>query len=313
MEGVIDHHAHLLAVCAQEQVPYDFRDPASIAAAHREIAARGVTPTDDDRPFAESDLERAFLDGLRHAATLGISEITEAGLRSHEHLDTLLHLRSHGPLPTKVRVLIASGLAERSMPKRTGDDQVEVIGVKFYADGWLGPRTCAVNEPFEDGDRDRGVLFLEAQALARRARPFADAGWQIATHAIGDRAIEAVLDAYEMIFGADCRAAAPRIEHAQVLNADLISRMSEMGVVACIQPCFAVSDTPAALAALGERRAHDAYAWDRLLAAGVQVIAGSDFPIEPLDPQIGLDRLVSGAPISPALPREVAEGLMRAP
>lgn len=310
MEGVIDHHAHLLAVCARETMPYDPKDPASISAAHREMAARGVTPTDDDRSFDEPNLERAFLDGLRHAATLGIAEITEAGLRSHEHLDTLLHLRSHGPLPVKVRILVASGLAERAMPQRTGDDEVEVIGVKFYADGWLGPRTCAVTEPFEDGERDRGVLFLEAEKLARRARPFAEAGWQIATHAIGDRAIEAVLDAYERIWGTDVASAAPRIEHAQVLNADLISRMAEMGVVACIQPCFAVSDTPAALAGLGPERAGSSYAWDRLLDAGVRVITGSDFPIEPLDPAVGLERLVSGAPISAGLPEQVARDLL---
>lgn len=310
LTGVIDHHAHLLAVCARESMPYDPHDPASIAAVHREIAERGATPVDDDRPFDEPDLESAFRDGLRHAADLGIAEITEAGLRSHAHLDALLHLRSHGDLPVRVRILVASGLAERAMPQRTGDDQVEVIGVKFYADGWLGPRTCALREPFDDGPRDRGVLFLEAQALARRATPFAERRWQIATHAIGDRAIEAVLDAYEMIWGTEVHAAAPRIEHAQVLNADLISRMAEMGVVACIQPCFAVSDAQAAVEALGEERAHRSYAWDRMLAAGVRVISGSDFPIEPLDPQIGLQRLIDGAPISAPLPAETAMALL---
>jgi predicted amidohydrolase YtcJ len=226
------------------------------------------------------------------------------------HLDALLELRAAGPLPTRVKVLVASGLAERTGPtlRRTGDDAVEVIGVKLYADGWLGPRTCALCRPFDDTGGD-GVLFLDADALARRAAPFAEAGWMIATHAIGDRAVAAVLDGYEQVYGDDCRTAAPRIEHAQVLSHELIARMAELGVVACIQPSFATSDAATAVAALGDR-VEASYRWDRLLAAGVRVIAGSDFPIETLDPRVGLQRLVEGCAISPALPFDAALAMM---
>ena len=118
----------------------------------------------------------------------------------------------------------------------------------------------------------------------RAADPFAEAGWTIATHAIGDRAIEAVLDAYEKVYGSDCPAAAPRIEHAQVLRADLVRRMSELGVVVCIQPGFAVSGAADARSALGRDRVEEAYRWDALLDGGVRVVAGSDFPIEPMEP-----------------------------
>jgi predicted amidohydrolase YtcJ len=180
-----------------------------------------------------------------------------------------------------------------------------VLGVKFYADGWLGPRTCACSLPFADvgGGDDDGILFLDAATLARRAAPYAEAGWQLATHAIGDRAIEAVLDAYASMFGspAACRQAAPRIEHAQVLRPDLIERMAEWGVVACIQPSFAFSDAEAATSALAGRFP-EAYRWDHLLEAGVRVIAGSDYPIETLDPVVGLERLTSG-------PRPLAEAV----
>ena len=181
---------------------------------------------------------------------------------------------------------------------RTGDPWVEVIGVKFYADGWLGPRTCAVREPFMDrrdphGGGDTGILFLDADTLARRADQYAERGFTIATHAIGDRAVEQVLIAYEKIFGADCAEAAPRIEHAQLLSPELIERMARLGVVACIQPSFALSDRESALKALDEERLEYAYRWDLLLDAGVRVIAGSDYPIEVLSPMIGVQRLLT--------------------
>jgi predicted amidohydrolase YtcJ len=171
---------------------------------------------------------------------------------------------------------------------------VELEGVKFYADGWVGPRTCAVREAFEDAAH-HGVLFLDADALARRADPFAEAGFTIATHAIGDRAIEVVLDAYERLYGSDCAAAAPRIEHGQVLRPDLITRMADLGVVVCIQPSFAVSDALGARVALGSARMETAYRWDLLLDAGVRVISGADWPIETLAPLEGLQHLVTGA------------------
>jgi predicted amidohydrolase YtcJ len=117
-----------------------------------------------------------------------------------------------------------------------------------------------------------------------------------------------------MIYGTGCAEAAPRIEHAQVLRPDLVDRMAEMGVVACIQPSFAVSDAPTAWDALGDRMA-TAYRWSMLLEAGVPVISGSDFPIEDLSPLVGLGRLVTGAddsgrPVAPRLPLADALAVM---
>jgi predicted amidohydrolase YtcJ len=113
------------------------------------------------------------------------------------------------------------------------------------------------------------------------------------------------------VYGGDdgVRAAAPRIEHAQVLRPDLIDRMAALGVVACIQPCFAASDAASITSALAGRYPV-AYRWDLLLDAGVRVIAGSDFPIETLDPTIGLERLTTG---DHALSEDVAFGLLTTP
>jgi predicted amidohydrolase YtcJ len=120
-----------------------------------------------------------------------------------------------------------------------------------------------------------------------------------------------VLDAYEKVYGSDCPAAAPRVEHAQVLRADLVRRMAELGVVACIQPGFAVSDASEARVALGSDRVEEAYRWDALLDAGVRVVAGSDFPIESLPPLAGLQQLATGGDVgAPTLPVERALALM---
>jgi predicted amidohydrolase YtcJ len=289
--GFVDHHAHLLRVAAGDIPAYDYSDPASIAAYHRSLSTRQLTPMDVVAPPPEqADLPKALFEGLKRAHDAGIVQITEAGMTDWSYLDALRVLRDRGDLPVRVRLLVASGLADPKRMQREGDDRLEVEGVKFYADGWLGPRTCAVDELFTDED-DRGVLFLDAITLARRAVPFALRGWTIATHAIGDRAIAAVIDAYEMVYGEDCAAAQPRIEHAQVITPLLVERMAELGIVACIQPGFAHQDTDTARRGLGRERMESAYNWNLLLDGGVPVITGSDHPIDDLDPLAGLRRL----------------------
>ena len=314
----VDHHVHLVRVSAGAKRAYTVGQPETIADHHRRIFEAGITPMDEPAsPPAADDLVTALREGLQKAADLGLTGITEAGLNDWALWDALVQLRAEdgGRLPVDVRIMIASGaadLARMAAASRDNDEHLALVGVKFYADGWLGPRTCACSLPFADVEgEERGILFLDAETLARRARPFAEAGWGLATHAIGDRAIEACLDAYEAVYGGPegCREAAPRIEHAQVLRPDLIERMASLGVVACIQPCFAASDAESIALALAGRLP-ESYRWDLLLAAGVRVIAGSDFPIETMDPEIGLERLQQGPfPLS----EDVARRLMTTP
>jgi predicted amidohydrolase YtcJ len=312
--GFVDHHTHLLYMSHQAEPARKYE---STTAFHRSVKDRWSTPMDEEfKPLEVTDELRGDLErGLNQARDLGLVEITEAGMRDWAYLDALRDLRTRDVLPVRVRILVASGIADLARMERTGDPWVEVIGVKLYADGWVGPRTCALCQPFNDEAGNDGVLFMDVDELASRADPYAEAGWTIATHAIGDRGIETVLDAYEKVFGRDCAEAAPRIEHAQVLNDDLIRRMRDMGVVACIQPGFAVSDADSARAGLGDRW-EMAYRWDLLLDAGVKVITGSDYPIESLSPLIGLHRLVTGdtedgkATGAPTLPLDVALDLV---
>ncbi len=235
------------------------------------------------------------------------------GMRDWRYLDALAG-SGEEPLPARVRIYLGSGLAERAgaadLAARRADcgPWVRLDGVKFYADGWLVPRTCAMCRSFDDED-NAGILFADAAALARRIEPFAAGGWRIATHAIGDRAVEAVLDAYELAWGGDrgaVAAAAPRIEHGSVLSAELVSRIAELGVFVCIQPSFAVTDAVQVPAALGEDRLQSAYPWASLVVAGARLLSGTDYPIEVIEPLVGLARLVTGRSLRPGFHADAA-------
>ena len=303
--GFIDSHTHLLKEAAQAPFPWA---GTTVAGFHQATAQAGITPMDVPEappPGPPEALPGRLLEGLRRAAAAGLTEITEMGLRDWRYLDALDALQQAGPLPVRVRIYLASGLAEEANPKEADARRaaaagpgrwVSLDGVKFYADGWLGPRTCAMEHGFADRG-GTGILFLTAAELARRIAPLAARGWRIATHAIGDRGVATVLDAYDLAWDGDrtaIAAAAPRIEHASLQSAELISRLAASGVVACLQPSFAVTDVPAVGAGLDPARAATTYPWAALAAAGAPLLAGSDYPIEVLDPLPGLARLVAG-------------------
>ncbi|HUZ24034.1 MAG TPA: amidohydrolase family protein [Streptosporangiaceae bacterium] len=301
--GFADGHSHLLKDSAG--LGMLVAAPA-VRAFHERVARQRSTPMDVLDPVPPgpvSGLAARLYAGLARAAAAGLVEVTEMGVRDWRYLDALAALQAAGPLPARVRVYLASGLAAEATTAELAARRaahsgpwVRVEGVKFYADGWLGPRTCAMCRGFADTG-DEGVLFLDGPALAGRIAPLIEAGWRIATHAIGDRAVAAVLDGYELAWGGDLAAMAaarPRIEHASLLSAELIARMAAGGVTACIQPSFAVTDSAQVRLAIGPELRELAYPWAALTAARVPVVAGSDYPIEVLEPLVGLARLVRG-------------------
>jgi predicted amidohydrolase YtcJ len=311
--GFVDHHTHLLKDSAG--IPFAWQG-TTVRAFHEQVRRDGVTPMDVPEPAGPglaagsgpaagepvAELARRLLRGLSRAAQAGLTEVTEMGMRRWRYLDALAAIGQDHPLPARVRIYLASGLAEQSaaaeLESRRSDcgPWVRLDGIKFYADGWLVPRTCAMCRSFEDEESD-GILFADAPALARRIEPFATRGWRIATHAIGDRAVDTVLDAYELAWGHDRRAVAaarPRIEHGSILPAGLAERIAELGVHVCIQPSFPVTDAAQVPVALGAARAATAYPWAALAASGTPLLLGTDYPIEVIEPLVSLARLVRG-------------------
>jgi predicted amidohydrolase YtcJ len=300
--GFVDAHTHLLKEAAGMPFPWQ---ETGVAEFHRDVARSGGTPMDVlDPPLSGplADVAARLEAGLATASGAGLVEVTEMGMCAWWYLDALNVLQQRGPLSARVRIYLASGLAEKTTwseldeRRASAGPWVSLDGVKFYADGWIGPRTCALCRPFADHGGS-GLLFMDADTLAHRIEPFAAHGWRIATHAIGDRAITAALDAYEMAWGGDSAAlsaASPRIEHASVQSSRLTARLAESGVVCCIQPSFAVTDAEQVQLAFEPGLSASAYPWELLAESGARLLGGSDYPIEVLEPLVGLARLVSG-------------------
>lgn len=166
--------------------------------------------------------------------------------------------------------------------------------VKLYADGALGSRGAALLADYSDEPGNRGLLFLEPDAMSEQVDRVLSCGLQAGVHAIGDRADRVVLDA--LAAGISAHPDNPgrhRVEHAQVLTAADLPRFAELGVIAAMQPTHATSDMYWAEDRLGPERVRFAYAWRSLLESGARLAFGSDFPVEAIDPMFGIHAAVT--------------------
>ena len=150
-----------------------------------------------------------------------------------------------------------------------GDDRLTVRAIKLYSDGALGSRGAWLLEEYADAPGQFGHNITPMEDIERVTRDGMQAGFQICTHAIGDRGNQEVLDIYERSFEDFPQAASNhrfRIEHAQHLHLDDIPRFAEMGVIPAMQAIHMSSDRPWAIDRLGRQRIEDgAYVWQKLL------------------------------------------------
>jgi predicted amidohydrolase YtcJ len=161
------------------------------------------------------------------------------------------------------------------------DGRLWVRSIKMYADGALGSRGAALLEPYADDPANTGLILTPGQRIEEVALAALDTGFQICVHAIGDRANRMVLDAFAAVRkrGGD-GAARPRIEHAQIVAPQDISRFAQLGIIASVQATHALSDMPWVPSRLGEARLAEAYPWRALFDAGAIVANGTDAPVE---------------------------------
>lgn len=166
--------------------------------------------------------------------------------------------------------------------------------VKLFADGSLGARSAALEEEYADRPGWKGNLLNTDEqffAIADRAASF---GFQIATHAIGDRAIHQVMDAYERVMKkrklVDPRF---RLEHFQVIDEGDAGRARELGIIPSMQATNATFNYPMPDERLGKERVPNAYAWRKVLDAGNIIAGGTDAPITPVDPLIEMHSAVN--------------------
>ncbi len=188
------------------------------------------------------------------------------------------------------------------------DGRLRLQGVKLYLDGALGSRGAWLKAPYADEPGHRGLRLLDPAKLRNLMSRANFVGYQLAVHAIGDAANAELLDAYAEIAPAYGPRLRNRIEHAQLLDPADIPRFRALGVTASMQPVHAPSDRTMAEARLDPGRLAGAYAWKSLLAAGALLAFGSDAPVEPVNPFLGLHAATTraGWRTEEALPLEAA-------
>jgi predicted amidohydrolase YtcJ len=172
--------------------------------------------------------------------------------------------------------------------------RLRVRAIKLFADGALGSRGAALLEDYDDEPGNRGLVLTDGEEIRRVAIEALRHGFQLCTHAIGDRANRLVLDAYAVALAA---VAAPdhrfRVEHAQVLSEVDVPRFAALGVIPSVQTSHQAADMPWATDRLGPERARGAYAWRALRDTGVVIPNGSDAPVEPVNPMLGFHAAVT--------------------
>lgn len=166
-----------------------------------------------------------------------------------------------------------------------------VRSVKMYSDGALGSRGAALLAPYNDDPANSGLLVSTVEHMTEVARRGRAAGFQMNTHAIGDRGVRNVIDAYEAagVVPSDRW----RIEHLQVVAPSDFPRIAHDGIIGSMQPTHATSDMRWAEARLGPERVKGAYAWRTVLNSGARLALGSDFPVEDVNPWFGIDSAVT--------------------
>jgi len=161
--------------------------------------------------------------------------------------------------------------------------------LKGFMDGTLGSATMMVFEPFEDEPDKTGLPQMSYEELERRVLASDKAGFQIGIHAIGPKANNWILNAFEKAREVNgVRDSRHRSEHAQILTDDDIPRFAELAVIASMQPTHCITDKRFCEKRIGYERSKGAYAWRRLLDAGARIAFGTDYSVEPLDPLEGL-------------------------
>lgn len=245
-------------------------------------------------------------EAIAEAHHLGLTGIHDQRVQ-HEGRQTFRlfqALRRQDELNLRVHMNIAAEhLAEAAtlgLQPGFGDDRLWIGHLKAFADGTMGSRTARMIEPFEGEPDNYGLAVTPAEALWELAEQARRAGFPLSVHAIGDLAVREVVDVLGELpameqgsrgaggQGKFFPAALPhRIEHVQVIHPDDLPRLSQFGIVASVQPVHLLTDWPTADKVWG-KRARYAYAFRSLLDRGTRLALGSDAPVAPLNPMLGI-------------------------
>lgn len=245
----------------------------------------------EEETYAEA--RQALRLAIEEALGKGITSFQDAGVLPAT-IDLYRDALADGELRLRVWAMLSAETEdlEHVLPRvrviGLGDDRLTVRAVKAYADGALGSRGAWLLEPYADDPLTAGLNVVPLSEIRRVVELALEHGYQVGTHAIGDRANREVLDIYATAFARHPEAARDarfRIEHAQIVHPNDAARFAGLGVIAAMQGIHAISDGPWTPDRLGPERTRErAYQFRRLLDSGAIVINGTDAPVEDVDP-----------------------------
>ncbi|MBL7863108.1 MAG: amidohydrolase [Cyclobacteriaceae bacterium] len=236
----------------------------------------------------EQALELAMAACLRN----GITSFHDAGV-SRENIELYKRFKTAGKLNTRIYAMLtgfdSNLLYEwfRKGPEVDTANLLTIRAIKLNCDGALGSRGAWLLEPYSDRPDFSGMATLSMDTVLKISREGLKHGFQICSHAIGDRANKEILDRYETALREkpEVRDHRYRIEHAQHLHPNDIPRFGMLGVIPAMQAIHLSSDRPWAIDRLGAKRIREgAYMWQSLLKTGAVIVNGTDVPVEPINP-----------------------------
>jgi len=276
--GILQERANELADRAVPAATEAECDTA-IARAQQEALRRGVTGV-------ESLEQASSYAAFRRARDRGDLSVRVVMGIPHRSLASSLPTTGTPPQIRDSGAFDLESAVAEGMKTGDGDEWLRIGHVKFFSDGALGSQTAALEEPYE-GSADRGILTFDPLELRADVARAAAAGLAVAIHAIGDRAVRVAIEAI-----APSRVTSPglrqRVEHVQLVREEDLGRFGALGVIASMQPIHCTSDRDLADQHWGPRRTPRAYPWRTLLERGAVLAFGSDAPVEPIDPLLGI-------------------------
>ena len=241
--------------------------------------AMGILP-----PNTSKDITKALIDAEKKALENGLTTVDDAGL-DKKTIQVIDSLQEIGELKIRVYAMISNTNDNLNYYLTNGiieKEKLTVRSVKAYLDGALGSRGALLKNPYSDENKNKGLTITSKEELFDLANKLSSKGFQLNTHAIGDKANEIVLDVYNYILK-DIEDPRWRVEHAQVVDEFDIQKFNSK-IIPSVQPTHATSDMNWADERLGSKRLNRAYAYKELLDWSGKIALGTDFPVEKVNP-----------------------------
>jgi predicted amidohydrolase YtcJ len=262
-------------------------NPTGLFNENAEAVINKFIPQSDENRYLQ-----AFDLAMKACHRNGITSFHDAGV-TRDEIEFFKRIKNEGKLAVRLYVMV-TGL-DRTLvqewikkgPEIDSENWLTIRSIKLNCDGALGSRGAWLLEPYSDRTDFFGMATLSMDTVLSTSRAALKSGFQVCSHAIGDRANKEILDRYETAFKENPGAKNHRfrIEHAQHLSPNDIPRFAQLGVIPSMQAIHMSSDRPWAIDRLGEKRIKEgAYMWQSLLKSGAKIVNGTDAPVEPLNP-----------------------------